>query len=72
MKMNSMCAYLKFDPELSICAGKNKHSFHIKEVNFIIYFGFKNNPVLGDIFVCVAYIYYSTLLIKFYVANNTK
>jgi hypothetical protein len=33
--MNSVCAYLKFDPEVSICAAKNKHRFHIKEVNFI-------------------------------------
>jgi hypothetical protein len=47
--MNSVCAYLKFDPELSICSAKNKHRFHIKEVNFILYFSLKNNTILDDI-----------------------
>jgi hypothetical protein len=55
--MNSVCPYLKFDPELSICAANKKHRFHIKEVNFILYFGLKNNTVLDDIFVHIALIY---------------
>jgi hypothetical protein len=28
--MKSVCAYLRFDQELSICAGKNKRTFHIE------------------------------------------
>jgi hypothetical protein len=55
--MNSMCTYLKFDPELSICAAKNEHTFHIKDVNLILYFSLKNNNVLDDIFVHIALIY---------------
>jgi hypothetical protein len=55
--MNSVCAYLQFDSELSICADKNKHKFLIKEVNFILYFSFKSNIVLDDIFVHIALIY---------------
>jgi hypothetical protein len=56
-QMNFGHAYLKFDSELSICAAKNKHRFHIKEVNFILYFSLKNNIVLDDIFVHIALIY---------------
>jgi hypothetical protein len=39
--MNSMCAYLKFDPELSIYAAENQHRFYIKEVNFLLYIRLK-------------------------------
>jgi hypothetical protein len=55
--MNSVCAYLKYDPELSICAAKNKYRFHINEVNFILYLSLKNSTVLDDIFVHIALIY---------------
>jgi hypothetical protein len=55
--INYMCAYLKFDPELRICAAENKHRFQIKEVEFILYFSFKNNTVLDDIFVHIVLIY---------------
>jgi hypothetical protein len=44
-------------PKLSICAANNNHRFHIKEVNFILYFSFKNNTVLDDIFDHIALIY---------------
>jgi hypothetical protein len=49
-----VCAYPKFDPELSICAAKNKHRLHIKEVNFFLKSNLKNNIVLDDIFVHIA------------------
>jgi hypothetical protein len=49
-----MCAYLKFDPELSICAAKMKHRLCIKEVNFIISFSLKDNNILYNIFVYIA------------------
>jgi hypothetical protein len=55
--MNSACAYLKFDRELSICSANDKHMFHIKEAYFILYFSLKNNIVLGDVFVHIALIY---------------
>jgi hypothetical protein len=54
--MNYAWAYLKFDPQLSIYATKNKHRFSIKEVHFILNFSLKNNTVLGDIFVHTALI----------------
>jgi hypothetical protein len=56
--MNSVCAYLKFNTELSTCAAKNKHRFHIKEANSFLYFSLKNNTVLEDIFVHIALIYF--------------
>jgi hypothetical protein len=57
--------FLKFDPELSICATKNKHKFHIKEVNLILYFSLKNNTVLDDIFVHIVLSYiFSNLTIQ--------
>jgi hypothetical protein len=46
--------YLKFDPEVSTYAARNKHRFHIKEVNFIFYFSLKNKTALDDIFVYIA------------------
>jgi hypothetical protein len=64
---NSVCAYLKLIPELSICAAKNKHRFHIREVNFIICFSLKNKTVLDDIFVHFALFYlmvFSNLIIQ--------
>jgi hypothetical protein len=36
LKMNSACAYLKVDPEISTSAVKNKQRFYIKEANFIL------------------------------------
>jgi hypothetical protein len=63
-----MCDYLKFDPELSICAGENKRRFYIKEVNFILYFGLKINTVLDDIFLHISVIYlmvFSNLIIQY-------
>jgi hypothetical protein len=38
LKMNSACAYLKFNSKLSTCAANNKHRFYIKEANFFLYF----------------------------------
>jgi hypothetical protein len=67
--MNSVCTYLKFDPEFSMCAAENKHRFHIKKVNLILYFSLKNNTVLDDIFVRIALIYlmvFSKLTIQHY------
>jgi hypothetical protein len=61
--MNSACAYLKFNPELSICAANNKHRFHIKEANFIPYFSLKNNTVLDDVFLHIAKIRYQEMSI---------
>jgi hypothetical protein len=55
--MNSMCAYLEFGPELSICAANTKHRFHIRKVIFILYFSLKNSTVLDDICVHIASIY---------------
>jgi hypothetical protein len=55
--MNAVCAYLKFDAELSTCAAENKQRFQIKEVNLTLYFGLKNNTALDDIFVHIALIY---------------
>jgi hypothetical protein len=57
--MNSVCAYLKFDPELNIYATESKDMFHVKEVNFILNFSLKNNIVLEDIFVHIALIYFT-------------
>jgi hypothetical protein len=57
LKMNSICAYLKFSPKLSTCAAKNKQSFYSKEVNFTLYFSLKNNTVLDHMFVHVILIY---------------
>lgn len=34
LKMKSLCADLKFSPELAICAAKNKHRFHVKRGTF--------------------------------------
>jgi hypothetical protein len=50
----SVCAHLKFNPELCICEAKNKHRFHIKDVNYILYFAFKNNAALDDVSVHIA------------------
>jgi hypothetical protein len=36
-----MYDYVKFDPELRICAAEHKHGFHIKKVNFILNFSLK-------------------------------
>jgi hypothetical protein len=66
--MNSVCAYLKFNPELSICAAKNKHKFHIKKVNCILYVSFKDNTVSDDIFVHTSLIcpmVFSNLIIQY-------
>jgi hypothetical protein len=49
-----VCAYPKFDTELSICKAKSKHRFHIKEVSYTPYFSLKNNTALDDIFVHIA------------------
>jgi hypothetical protein len=56
--MNSACAYPKFGPELSTCTANNKHRFHIKEANFILYLSLQNNTVLDDVFVHIAKIHY--------------
>jgi hypothetical protein len=55
LKLNSVCACLKCDPELSICAAKNKHRFHIKAVNFILYYSLNNNTASDLIFVHIAW-----------------
>jgi hypothetical protein len=49
--------YLKFDPGLSFCAAETKHRFHMRQVNFILYFSSKINTVIDDIFVHIALIY---------------
>jgi hypothetical protein len=57
----------KLDPELSIFAAKNKHRFHIKEINSIFYSSIKNNTVLDDIYVHIAFSYlmvFSNLIIQ--------
>jgi hypothetical protein len=48
--MISICTYLKFEQELSICAAKDKHRFHVKKINCILYFSFKINIVLDPWF----------------------
>jgi hypothetical protein len=66
--MNYVCAYLKFNPELSICAARNKHRIHIIEANFILNYSLKNNTVLDYIFVHIALIYlmvFSNLTIQY-------
>jgi hypothetical protein len=76
--MKSVCAYLKFDSELSICAAKNKHCFHINEVNFILNFSSKNNAVIDndsyyfDLSYGFQQPYYSTMSINFHVVNSTN
>jgi hypothetical protein len=60
-----------------VFVNRKKHRFHIKKANFILYSSFKNNTVLGNIFVLVALIYLivftnSILSINFHDVNTNN